>query len=192
MHHFTKFFLFVLLFNFSFIFSQNLTITNTGETGSSGTNWNISSNTLTITGNANIRASVIENHLTTTGPLTLRGTGSFAVTVSEAITVVSGGNALVFGSQGNTGNFTSNAVISTNGTVSVYGGIVLVNQNLTSTLNGAAVLLQATSYIGVAASRTIQTTNGNITLRSNAGGTAVVLPNTSTGAITLNNGSSLL
>lgn len=192
MHHFTKFFLFVLLFNFSFIFSQNLTITNTGETGSSGTNWNISSNTLTITGNANIRASVIENHLTTTGPLTLRGTGSFAVTVSEAITVVSGGNALVFGSEGNTGNFTSNAVISTNGTVSVYGGIVLVNQNLTSTLNGAAVLLQATSYIGVAASRTIQTTNGNITLRSNAGGTAVVLPNTSTGAITLNNGSSLL
>jgi autotransporter-associated beta strand protein len=45
------------------LFSQNLTISPTGQTGTSGTNWSIASNVLTITGNADINASVINNHL---------------------------------------------------------------------------------------------------------------------------------
>jgi hypothetical protein len=41
--------------------------------------------------------------------------------------------------------------------------------------------LQSTGYIDIAASRTLQTNNGNIILRANSGGIAVVLPNANTG-----------
>jgi hypothetical protein len=169
-------------------FGQTLTISSSGETGTSGNNWSITGNTLTVTGTANIRASVIQDHLLNTGPLTLEGTGTFAVTVGEAISVISGGNDLVFGTAGNTGAFTANAAISINGNVSVYGGIVTVNQNLTSTASEADILLQANNNIVLAANRTIQTDAGDITFRANAGGT----PLPSEHAIRLFSGTSLL
>jgi hypothetical protein len=65
----------ILLFTvfFSNLNAQHLTITTSGETGTSGTNWSIIGNTLTIasTGSANIHPSVITNHLTNTGDLTV-------------------------------------------------------------------------------------------------------------------------
>jgi autotransporter-associated beta strand protein len=56
----------VLLSTFLLILTtnaQNLTISSTGQTGTSGSNWSIASNVLTITGNADVNASVISNHL---------------------------------------------------------------------------------------------------------------------------------
>jgi hypothetical protein len=103
-------------------------------------------------------------------------------------------SGLTIGKLGNTANVShqSAAAISAAGPISIFGGIVKAEQNLTASLSGAAILLQASEYIDVAANRTIQTNNGNITLRSNSAGIAVVLPNATTGAITLNDGSSLL
>lgn len=43
--------------------AQNLTISSSGQTGTSGTNWSISGTTLTVTGTANIQASVLETSL---------------------------------------------------------------------------------------------------------------------------------
>ena len=102
----------------------------------------------------------------------------------------------VYGGFGTSFNYTNfqnvniNSSINIPGPINVYGGNIFAQQNLTSTLSGAPILLQATGYISV--SGTIQANDGDITLRSNAGGTAVVLPNSTTGAITLNSGSSLL
>ncbi|MFM8597313.1 MAG: beta strand repeat-containing protein, partial [Flavobacteriales bacterium] len=53
--------------------AQHLTISNTGQTGTSGTNWSISNNILqlAVSGSANVHPSVIENHLTNNGDLTI-------------------------------------------------------------------------------------------------------------------------
>lgn len=54
--------------------SQHLTISTGGQTGTSGTNWSITGNTLTVANgaaSANIHPSVITNHLTNTGNLTV-------------------------------------------------------------------------------------------------------------------------
>lgn len=88
--------------------------------------------------------------------------------------------------------FANNTATSINGPISVYGGDILVQQNLTSSAAGADVLFEANGRIELSANRTVQTNGGDITLRSNASGTAVVTPNSTTGAITLNNTSSLL
>jgi hypothetical protein len=54
-------------------YAQSLTISSTGQTGTSGTNWGISGNTLTVStaGSADLNPSVITNHLTYTGDLTI-------------------------------------------------------------------------------------------------------------------------
>ncbi len=64
----------VLFFLFSTIASaQNLTISSSGQTGTSGTNWSISGNTLNVaaSGSANIHPNVISNHLNSVGNLTV-------------------------------------------------------------------------------------------------------------------------
>lgn len=55
------------------LFSQHLIISNSGQTGTSGTNWSITGNTLNVAGagSANIHPSVITNHLNNTGSLTI-------------------------------------------------------------------------------------------------------------------------
>ncbi|MEN9415231.1 MAG: hypothetical protein RLZ62_1535, partial [Bacteroidota bacterium] len=55
-------------------YSQHLTISTSGQTGTSGTNWSITGNTLTVANggvSANIHPSVITSHLTNTGNLTV-------------------------------------------------------------------------------------------------------------------------
>jgi hypothetical protein len=53
--------------------SQHLTISSSGQTGTSGTNWSITGNTLTVaaSGSAQVNPSVITNHLNNTGDLTI-------------------------------------------------------------------------------------------------------------------------
>jgi fibronectin-binding autotransporter adhesin len=98
-------------------------------------------------------------------------------------------SSLTIGKIGNTGNITHQTnAISAAGPITIYGGDIAVNQNLTSTLSAADVLLQATGTIAVQTNRTIQSNSGQITLRSNVNGTA----NSAVSSITLNSGSSLL
>ena len=53
--------------------AQNLTISSSGQTGTSGTNWSITGNTLNVaaSGSADIHPSVITNHLSNVGDLTV-------------------------------------------------------------------------------------------------------------------------
>ncbi len=184
-----RYYLFLLFFiGIYSLHSQTLTISSGGNSGpSSGTSWSISGNILTVTGAANIKASVIAAALAN-GNLTVVGTANnFAVTVSEAITAT-GNNTLTVGSATNTGTITFNAVTSFAGPVNLYGGSINMDQNMTCTSSGSPILLQSTGAIDIAASRTVQSNSGNITLRSNSGGT--VLSNAS--SIILNSSSSLL
>jgi hypothetical protein len=92
----------------------------------------------------------------------------------------------------NSSHITIGTAMSIAGPVSIYGGDIVISQNITSTLLGADVLLQGNGAISLASSKTIETTNGDITFRSNAAGTAVPMSSSTIGAITLSNGSSLL
>ena len=58
----TLFFLF-LFSGTSLLWGQTLTISDSGQTGTSGTNWSISGNTLTATGDATVHPEIIENAL---------------------------------------------------------------------------------------------------------------------------------
>lgn len=53
--------------------AQNLTISTSGQTGTSGTNWSITGNTLNVaaSGTANVHPDVISNHLNNVGDLTV-------------------------------------------------------------------------------------------------------------------------
>lgn len=103
--------LFMLMCAPSFVYSQHLTISNSGQTGTSGTNWSIIDNVLYI-GNseaASIHTSVITNHLQNNGDLTINlpgqsGTGrniyinnTIAYSGSSARTLTfQSGNDIVF------------------------------------------------------------------------------------------------
>jgi hypothetical protein len=100
--------------------------------------------------------------------------------------------SFTYGKSTNTANLTLSSPRTTAGALTIYAGNIIAQQNLTTTNANANILLQATGYIEIAASRVLQTNRGNITFRSNSLGTAVVLPNGTTGSITLNSGSSLL
>ncbi|MEY4003101.1 MAG: hypothetical protein RIT07_1143, partial [Bacteroidota bacterium] len=110
---------FLTFFLSTSLFSQTLTITGTGQTGTSGTNWSLTGNTITITGNADINASVINGHLSSNS---LTVTGASTITVSSAITW-STNQTLTLKA---TGNITINTTISASASFAglniYYGG----------------------------------------------------------------------
>jgi hypothetical protein len=138
----------------------------------------------------------------TTGNLTIQPTGNAftfmragdagSLTFDDDWNFGTNLGSFTYGKSTNTANLTLSRPLMTSGAMRIYAGNLIVQQNLTTTVNNAEILLQATGYVEVAASRTLQTNIGNITLRANSSGTAVVLPNGTTGSITLNTGSSLL
>jgi hypothetical protein len=69
--------------------AQNtLTVISSGQTGTSGTNWSISGNTLTVSGGAAaIQSSVITTHLSNTGSLTIAASGAITIDQSLAVTL---------------------------------------------------------------------------------------------------------
>lgn len=76
-------FLLIILLVFSTIATaQNLTISASGETGTSGTNWSITGNVLNVaaSGSANVHPSVITNHLSNIGSLTITLSAQASVT----------------------------------------------------------------------------------------------------------------
>jgi hypothetical protein len=117
-------------------FTQTLSISSTGQTGTSGTNWNLSGSTLTVTGTANIQSVVIETALNS-GDLTIQGSSTaFVVNVEQAISSTTVGSDLTIGSVGNTGTVTVGANITLAGGLTLRGGYVNVNGNLTSSAVG--------------------------------------------------------
>jgi hypothetical protein len=94
---------------------------------------------------------------------------------------------LVIGKVGNTADIVFGAAQIVDGPISLYGGNISIDQNLTATTSGAAILLQATKAIEIAANKTVQSNAGNITLRSNSAGAAL----SALSSIILNSGSTL-
>ena len=121
-----KFLALVLCAFNSMLNAQNLTISSTGETGTSGTNWSISGNTLTVSGTADINTSVIEGHLSNNS-FSIQGNSTlFAVKITQTISSTSAGNGLTIGSLNNTGNISINNAISLAGPMVVFGGRVSI------------------------------------------------------------------
>jgi autotransporter-associated beta strand protein len=96
-------------------------------------------------------------------------------------------SSFTYGKTTNSTNLTYESPLTVAGPINFYTGNLTLNQDITSALSGAAILLQATGAINLAASKTIQSNGGNITLRSNAGGTAI----SADSSIVLNSGSTL-
>lgn len=149
--------------------AQTLNITSTGDVGpTTGTNWSISGNTLTVTGTANIAGSVLTNHLTNQGSLSVVGnTTSFTINVNEALSVATGVNGINLGSSGNSSDVTINSPITITGSITVYGGTVWLNGNIISSTS-SDVAIYATNNVNTnSANVTIQSSGGNILLNSN-------------------------
>jgi hypothetical protein len=151
--------------------AQNLTISSSGQTGTSGTNWSISSNTLTVTGTANIRASVIVNALANGNLSVVGNSTNFAVTVSEAISSTTVGSSLTIGSMTNAGAITINVDLSLAGGIAAMGGDVQLNGNITSTATGDMFFqgLGDAWSIRLATGKTIEKTAGTglLTMQGN-------------------------
>ncbi|MDP5009676.1 MAG: hypothetical protein NWQ47_00420, partial [Crocinitomicaceae bacterium] len=167
-----RYYLFLLFFiGIYSLQSQTLNVISTGQTTSPGTNWSLSGSTLTVTGTANIRASVIVNALAN-GNLTVVGnTNNFAVTVSEAINATTAGSGLTIGSMTNTGAITVGADITLAGGIAIMGGDVQLNGNITSTATGDLFFqgLSNAWSIRLATGKTIEKTSGMglLTLQGN-------------------------
>lgn len=74
---------------------------------------------------------------------------------------------LTIGNASNTTAININSAISIAGPISLYGGAITLNQNLTTTSLGSDVLLKTSGNITLAASKSIVTNGGDITLWSN-------------------------
>ena len=127
-----------------------------------------------------------------TGNVTIQPSGTSFTSalsfLSPAFSVPSTVSGLTIGKVGNTADVALNVVQNVAGPISIYAGNLEVNQNLSSTLVGATILLQATNTFSLATTTNIQSNAGNIILRSNASGVA----NVDASSIILNSGSSLL
>ena len=130
--------------------AQHLTISTSGEAGTSGTNWSISGNTLTASnsGNSNIHPSVIQNHLAS-NPLTVHA-GSVIF------------NANITSSTANNLSIWSNTHITNTSATSIttQGGNVLFASNVDDATDGEAT---TNGYIQLRFGITIISNGGNIT-----------------------------
>lgn len=102
----------ILFIAFNDLQAQTLTISNTGETGTSGTGWSISGNTLAVSADANIQASVVVNALAS-GALTITATN---IIIDENISSLNA-NALTFKALGKITMKTTRSIQRTNGAV---------------------------------------------------------------------------
>ena len=144
-----RYYLFLLFFiSTHFVQSQNLTISTTGQTGTSGTNWSIAGNTLTATGTADINASVINNHLATNVLTVSAGSVTF--------------NANISSTTANSLSILSNTFITNSSatTITTNGGSILFASNVDDATDGEST---TNGYIQLRYGITINTSGGNIT-----------------------------
>jgi hypothetical protein len=164
-------FIFILFGAICFKLSaQTLTISSTGQTGVSGTNWNLVGNTLTVIGTADINTSVIEGHLSNNS-LSIQGNSTlFAVNINQNISSTSAGNGLTIGAVNNTGTISINNAISLAGSMIVFGGRVSTLDALTlSSSNNLSITSINTVIIGTTSIGGTATINasGNFILGTN-------------------------
>jgi len=82
-------------------FGQVLTLSTTGQTGTSGSNWSLSGNTITISGgNADINVSVVNGHLsgnslTVGGASSITVSGAISWTTNQTLTLSTSGNITI-------------------------------------------------------------------------------------------------
>ncbi|MFM2227839.1 MAG: hypothetical protein RL664_1182 [Bacteroidota bacterium] len=119
---------------------------------------------------ANVGTIVFQN----TGNCVIEGVSGAAfesaISLTTEFSIGSTTTSLRVGSTTNNQNLTLAPIVSIAGPITAYGGSISVNQNLTSTLTGSPILIQATGAITMAANKTIQSNSGNITFRSNSAG----------------------
>jgi filamentous hemagglutinin family protein len=107
---------------------------------------------------------------------------SFTSTFTPGYTYASTLTGLTLGSASNTAGVTVGSAINIAGPISLYGGNINLNTNLTSTLAGAAILANASG--GITDGGNVSTSGGDITLWANSAGA-------STGGIQVSNGVTL-
>jgi autotransporter-associated beta strand protein len=141
----------LMIYNNPVAFYPSLTITSSGETGTSGTNWSVVGNELIVTGPASVQASVIETALLN-GDLLITGNSQSIgnITISQPISYTGATiRNLSFGATANTGDIDVNANLDVNANISF-------NSSTTSMLSTASI----TTYLGA-------TLTYNISLNSN-------------------------
>ncbi|MCH7407640.1 gliding motility-associated C-terminal domain-containing protein [Belliella aquatica] len=132
-----------------------------------------------VTLNADSFTFALGSSIATTGTVTIQPIStstSFSSTlnVTSNLALSSDVSGLTIGKEGNTANITTATAQTIAGPISVYGGDITVDQNLTSTASEADILLKGSGYIAMAsgssnsAYRTLQTNNGNIVLWANS------------------------
>ncbi|KAI9550166.1 hypothetical protein GHT06_003538 [Daphnia sinensis] len=139
-------------------------------------------------GDINLTAAVISlasttsvNNFTTTGAIILQPDAdetSFGSEVNTQYMDAINATSLIIGKSGNTANITFGRAESISGPITAYGGTITVNNNLTSTLAEAPILMKATAGISTAANVNITTNKGDLSLWSDS-------DNTSGGAISI-------
>ena len=137
-----------------------------------GTNVTSSTANVTITGDViNLGIGTTVN---TSGNVSiLSNATSFASALSTANLALSTSVAsLTVGNTGNTQGITIASAANIAGPISIYGGNITLNANLTTTTNGSGILAMATGAITTADNLGFNTNNGSLTLWSNSNGVA--------------------
>jgi len=133
-----------------------------------GTDVTSSTSNVTITDDSFSLTSGKGIQVNTSGTVTVESySNSFASALTYPIndfTLSSNVSGLTIGKSTNTANITLGGATSIAGPITVYGGNINVNQNLTSTRSGSAIQLIGGSAITLAASKAITTNNGNVSL----------------------------
>lgn len=163
------------------LFSQTLTISSTGETGTSGTNWSVTGGTLTVSGTANISASVILTEMVSSDLTVVSSSStSLSVLINEAITSSTSGKSLTIGATSYTGTITINQPISIDGGLTMFGNKVIINNDITTTnvtsgniaINayGTTPPISGNGNINIASGRTLTLNTSSSNATSTLGG----------------------
>ncbi len=155
--------------------SGNLTVVGTAGNGSASSPDGISLSgtalgTSGYSGNVILRGDQLTfptaNTLTSTGTLTIEPLGaSFTSTLSfplTNLTVTAGLTGLTLGKSGNTANITVGGATSIAGPISLFGGNIALNGNLTTTTSNKDILLKASGNITQANGVAVTTSGGNV------------------------------
>ncbi|BDU53062.1 hypothetical protein LINBF2_12970 [Limnohabitans sp. INBF002] len=131
-----------------------------------------------------------------TAPTTVGFTGSGTVTIEPSTTFASAGisnytfantiSGFTWGKSSNVADLTIASPISIAGPISLYGGNINLNANVSSSLANAALLFKASGDITQASNVAVGSNGGDITLWANSDGDT-----TNYGGILLNSGSSI-
>ena len=108
--------------------------------------------------------------LNTSGAVVIESVGTaFASTLDTTnLTIAGTPSSVRLGKASNTADIFLGSALSATGPISIYGGNITANVNLTTSLLNSEILLKASGNITTAANRTLQTNGGNLALWSDS------------------------